>query len=103
MTGAEAPPGEPRKSREGLAEDAGAELLPDSESKPAQKRTPVPEESETGVFCFKTIRLLHPLGVEELANRLVDALIGVSSEEVALRLQQVRRQPRRAVAVVIGQ
>ena len=44
-----------------------------------------------------------PVGVEELAARLVDALVGVRAEEVALRLQQIRGQPRGAVAVVEGQ
>src|ERR1035438_4934554 len=44
-----------------------------------------------------------PVGVEELAARLVDALVGVRAEVVALRLQQVRRQPRAAIAVEEGQ
>jgi hypothetical protein len=40
-----------------------------------------------------------PVGVEELAARLVEALVGVGAEVIALRLQQVGRQPRAAVAV----
>lgn len=46
---------------------------------------------------------LRPLGVEELAFGLVQALIGVSTEEVALGLQQVGRQTLGAVAVVVAQ
>ena len=44
-----------------------------------------------------------PVGVEELAARLVDALVGVGAEVVALGLQQVRGQPSRAVAVEEGE
>src|ERR1035437_8702714 len=40
-----------------------------------------------------------PVGVEEFAARLVHALVGVRAEVIALRLQQVRRQPRAAIAV----
>jgi hypothetical protein len=40
-----------------------------------------------------------PVGVKEFASRLVNALVGVGSEEVALRLKQVGGQARRAVAV----
>ena len=39
-----------------------------------------------------------PVGVEELAARLVDALVGVRAEVVALGLEQVGRQPLAAVA-----
>src|SRR5665213_867693 len=38
--------------------------------------------------------------MEELAARLVDPLIRMRAKEVALRLQQVRRQPRRPIAVI---
>ena len=44
-----------------------------------------------------------PVGVEELAARLVDALVGVRAEVVALRLQQIGGQPCGAVAVKEGQ
>ena len=44
-----------------------------------------------------------PVGVEELAARLVEPLVGVRPEVVALGLQQVRRQPAGAVAVVVRQ
>src|ERR1035437_8425929 len=43
--------------------------------------------------------LARPVGVKELAARLVHALVGVRAEVIALRLQQVRRQPRAAIAV----
>lgn len=46
--------------------------------------------------------LLLPVDVEELAARLIDALVGVGAEVVALCLQQVRRQTSLTVAVVIG-
>src|SRR5688572_17815876 len=42
-----------------------------------------------------------PVRVEELAARLVEALVGVRAEVVALRLQQVRREPAAAVPVVV--
>ncbi len=38
--------------------------------------------------------------MKELSPRLIDALIRMRPEEVALRLQQVRRQPLRAEAIV---
>ena len=41
-----------------------------------------------------------PVGVEKLAARLVDALIGVRAEVVALRLEQIGRQPPATIAVV---
>src|SRR4051812_36548249 len=41
-----------------------------------------------------------PVGVKELAARLVDPLVGVRAEKVTLRLQQIRRQTLRAVAIV---
>ena len=44
-----------------------------------------------------------PVGVKKLAAGPVDAFIGVGAEVVALRLQQVCRQVRRAVAVVVGE
>ena len=42
----------------------------------------------------------RPIGVEELAARLVHALVSVRAEEIALGLQQVGRQAPGAVAVV---
>src|SRR5262245_24451400 len=44
-----------------------------------------------------------PVGVEELAARLVEALISVGAEVVALRLEEIGRQAARAVAVVVSQ
>jgi len=44
--------------------------------------------------------LPRPVGVEELAARLVHTLVGVGAEVIALRLQQVGGQPRAAVAIV---
>src|SRR5215471_8010240 len=41
----------------------------------------------------------RPVRMEKLAARPVHALVGVSAEEVALRLQQVRGQTLGAVAV----
>ena len=43
-----------------------------------------------------------PVGVEELAARLVDTLVGVSPEIVALGLEQVGGEPVAAITVVIG-
>ena len=43
----------------------------------------------------------QPIGVEHAG--LVDALIGVGAEVIALGLQQVGRQPLLAIAVVVGQ
>src|SRR5207248_8613261 len=45
--------------------------------------------------------ITDPIGVEN--SRLVDALIGMRAEEVALRLQQIRRQTRGTIAVEVGQ
>src|SRR4051812_18611825 len=45
---------------------------------------------------------LRPLRVEELPFRFVYALIRVRPKEVPLRLQQVRGQPLRPVAVVVA-
>src|SRR5581483_6736235 len=44
-----------------------------------------------------------PVEVEELAARLIGALVGMGAEIVALRLEQVGRKAGGAVAVVIGQ
>src|SRR5687768_17026187 len=44
-----------------------------------------------------------PVQVEELPPRRVHALVGVGAEVIALRLEEVRRQPRRSVAVEVGQ
>src|SRR5579872_2926550 len=41
-----------------------------------------------------------PIGMEELAARLIDALESVSAEEVALGLQQVGGQARGAESIV---
>src|SRR5262249_36105094 len=41
----------------------------------------------------------RPVRMEKLAARPVHALVGVSAEEVALRLQQIRRQTLGAVSV----
>src|ERR1051325_9538350 len=46
---------------------------------------------------------VRPVHVEELAAGPVDALVGVSAEVVALGLEQVGGEPRRAVAVEVGQ
>ena len=45
----------------------------------------------------------RPVGVEILAARAIDALIGMRAEVIALRLQQIGRQFRRAVAIVESQ
>ena len=44
-----------------------------------------------------------PVQVEELAARRVDALVGVRAEVIALGLEEVGGEPRRAVAVEVGQ
>src|SRR5579862_544582 len=41
-----------------------------------------------------------PIGMEELAARFIDSLVGVGAEEISLGLQQVRRKPGRAESVV---
>src|SRR5438105_3524502 len=46
---------------------------------------------------------LGPVDVEELSTRLVGALVRMCTEEVTLRLQQVGREARRTVAVVVGE
>src|SRR5712691_9147958 len=51
------------------------------------------------LFCRFLIGL-HPLGVKNA--RLVDAFVSVCAEEVALRLQQVRRQTLRTVTVEVS-
>ena len=50
-------------------------------------------------FGWRLIRL-HPFGVKNA--RLVDALVGVRAEEIALRLQQIGRQARLTIAVEIS-
>src|SRR5258708_5323983 len=53
-----------------------------------------------GISAGRNVAALAcPVGVEELAARLVHTLVGVRAEVIALRLQQVRRQPLAAVAV----
>src|SRR5438034_3729007 len=49
-------------------------------------------------FCRLFLRL-DPFGVKYA--RFVDALIGVRAEEIALRLQEIRRQPGGAVTIEI--
>ena len=44
-----------------------------------------------------------PVGVEELAPLLVNPLVSVGAEIVALSLEQVRRKPFAAIAVKIFQ
>src|SRR5690606_41750227 len=46
---------------------------------------------------------LGPVDVEELSTLLVDALVGVGAEVIALGLEQVGREAVGAVAVVVGQ
>src|SRR5436190_21033419 len=41
-----------------------------------------------------------PVGVEKLAARLVDAFVGVGTEIIALRLEQVGRQSFAAIRIV---
>ena len=41
--------------------------------------------------------------MKELPAWLVDPLICVSAEEIALRLQEIRRQPLGAIAVIEGE
>src|SRR5437870_2095947 len=43
----------------------------------------------------------HPISVED--PRLVDALVSMGAEEVALRLQQIRWQTRGTITVEVGQ
>ena len=42
-----------------------------------------------------------PVGVHVTTIRVIDSLIGVRAEVVALRLRQVLRQPRGAIAVKV--
>jgi len=42
-----------------------------------------------------------PFGVKD--TRFVDALVSVCAEEVALRLQQIRRQPRLTITIEVGE
>src|SRR5215472_500056 len=58
--------------------------------------------------CFRCSRFfswlflsLEPFGVEHV--RLIDALVRVRTEEIALRLQQIRWKASRAITVVIRQ
>ena len=44
---------------------------------------------------------LHPLGVKDA--RFIDALVSMRAEEIALRLQEIRGQPRLAIAVEVGE
>src|SRR4051812_13266766 len=47
-------------------------------------------------------RLLRPLGVEELAGGLIEPLVGVRAEEIALSLEQIRRKTIGTVAIEVG-
>ena len=51
----------------------------------------------SGRFCEQS----HPVSVHEAGSRAIGALIGVGSEEIALRLGKVLRQLRAAVAVKV--
>src|SRR4051794_39950681 len=57
--------------------------------------------SNLSVVCRRrnAASVTGPVGVEEFATGLVDALIGMRAEVVALRLQQVRRQPSGSIAI----
>src|SRR5579863_3679924 len=57
--------------------------------------------SELNVICGRrhAPSSAGPVGVEELATGLIDALVGVRAKEVALRLQQVGGQPGGAISV----
>jgi len=57
----------------------------------SRARSKMPRHQACSIWNKPARRLLHPLCVEELANWLVRTLISVSSEEVALSLQEVRR------------
>src|SRR5262249_26704174 len=46
---------------------------------------------------------MRPVDVEELAARGVGALEGVGAEVIALDLEEVGRQPSRAIAVEVGE
>src|SRR5687767_14479596 len=62
--------------------------------------TPIPlTTSHYFLWSFRS----RPIQVEKGAARLIDAFVGVRAEVVALRLQEVGRQLRGTIAVVIGQ
>ena len=46
---------------------------------------------------------IRPIGVEKPPARFVDAFIGMGTEEIALGLQQVGRQPGTAETVIVSQ
>ena len=48
-------------------------------------------------------RRIGPIEVEKLTPGLVDTFVGVRAEEVALRLREVLRELRGAVAVEVGE
>src|SRR5438477_11927308 len=50
-------------------------------------------------FCWFLIRL-DPFGVKNAG--LIDSFVRVRTEEIALRLQEVRRQPRRLITVEVS-
>ena len=54
-----------------------------------------------GLADFLGRLVAHPIGVEN--SRFIDALVGVRAEEVALRLQQIRRQTCGTIAIKVGQ
>ena len=45
----------------------------------------------------------EPFRVEEFSGRLIDAFVGMRAEVIALRLEEVGRQPLGAVTVVVAQ
>ena len=66
--------------------------------------TPAPSLRRLNAVLLLRLRLLlllRPLGMERAG--LVGPLVGVRAEQVALGLDQVRREPLAAVAVVVGQ
>src|SRR5262245_38835982 len=54
-----------------------------------------------GRFFRRRFLRLEPFGVEN--PRLIDALVSVGTEEIALRLQEIRRQTRGAITIVVSQ
>src|SRR5438132_12960133 len=54
-----------------------------------------------GGFLSRFLIGLDPFGVKHA--RFVDTLVSVRAEEIALGLQQVRGQTRRAIAVEVGE
>src|SRR5580658_5439847 len=84
-------------------------LAPPSNSAPPHSVAAVGEDSPSRRKKGReSDRQLRPLGigpiqVEKLPRGLVDPLVGVRTEVVPLGLEQVGREPGRAVSVVVGQ